>query len=79
MKGITRIHVNRHKIDGNRKHGTNDAVLTVKRGKRNDYGVEVQVLGPCTIVYRPDKPLPCGARVWIETTSDVVIKPAAEE
>jgi hypothetical protein len=21
------------------------------------------------VVYSPDKPLPCGARVWIETTS----------
>ena len=36
MKGVTRIHVNRHKIDANRKHGSSEAVLTVKRGKRNE-------------------------------------------
>ena len=27
------IHVNQHKIRANKKHGTNDEVLTVKTGK----------------------------------------------
>jgi hypothetical protein len=31
----------------------------------------VKILGPVEIVYRPDKPLSCGARVWVETQSEV--------
>jgi len=31
----------------------------------------VKILGPAEIVYRPDKPLSCGARVWVETQSQV--------
>lgn len=63
----TVIHVNQHVIKANRKHGKNDPVLTCKTYKSNKYGHEVYVNGPCRIVYRPDKPLPCGAHVWIET------------
>jgi hypothetical protein len=25
-----------------------------------------------TIIYSPDKPLPCGAKVWIETELEVI-------
>jgi len=25
------------------------------------------------VVYRPDKPLSCGAKVWIETESEVIL------
>jgi hypothetical protein len=28
----------------------------------------------CTVIYNPDKPLSCGAKVWVETTSEVVIR-----
>ncbi|NEP25856.1 MAG: hypothetical protein F6K49_28935 [Moorea sp. SIO3I6] len=27
--------------------------------------------GPCKIVYQPDNPLDCGARLWIETFCDI--------
>ena len=32
------IHVNMHKIRANKKHGTNEPVLTVKEGRKNTYG-----------------------------------------
>tara|TARA_R100000687_G_C6377493_1_gene130992 strand:- start:209 stop:427 length:219 start_codon:yes stop_codon:yes gene_type:complete len=67
------IHVNQHKIKSNSKHNKNEPVLTVKTYKSNDYGHEVEIDGPCKVVYRPNKPLSCGARVWIETESEVKI------
>lgn len=70
MKTI--IHVNQHKIKRNAKTGEREPVLTVKTYKSNTYCHEVTIDGPCKVVYRPDKPLSCGARVWIETESGVV-------
>ena len=67
------IHVNQHVIKANTKHNKNDPVLTVKTYKSNDYGHEVEIDGPCKVVYRPNKPLSCGAKVWIETKSEVKI------
>ena len=69
MKTI--IHVNQHVIKSNRKNGTNDPVLTVKTYKSNNYAHEVIINGPSKVIYRPDKPLSCGAHVWIETESKV--------
>ena len=66
-----RIHVNQHKIRSNLKTGERQPVLTVKTYKSNTYCHEVVVGGPCKVIYSPDKPLPCGARVWIETEHDV--------
>ena len=71
MKTI--IHVNQSVIRHNHKHGTRDPVLTVKTYKSNDYAHEVLVKGDSKIVYSPDKPLSCGARVWIEAEGEVVI------
>ena len=72
MKKI--IHVNQHKIKYNRKTGKEIPVLTVKTYKSNRYASEVSIEGPCRIVYRPNKPLSCGAHVWIETDGKVSIK-----
>jgi len=67
----TLLHVNQHNIRANSK-GANLPVLTVKDYKNNrkcntaiirdDSGAIVAKL-----VYSPDKPLACGAKVWIET------------
>ena len=38
---------------------------------QHNYAHEVYVDGPCKIVYSPDKPLSCGAKVWIETQDEV--------
>ena len=70
---IKRIHVNMHKIRFNKKHGTNEPVITVKTYKTNDYGHEVSILGESKVVYSPNKPLSCGARVWIETNAEVSV------
>ena len=69
------IHVNQHKIRSNLKHGTLEPVITIKEGRSNTYCHEVDILGPSKIVYGGnDKPLlNCGARVVIETESDIRI------
>ena len=66
-----RIHINQHRIKSNHKTGANEPVITVKTYKENRYGHSVMINGPSVVVYSPDKPLSCGARVWIETDSDV--------
>ena len=68
-----RIHINQHKIRANTKHGTDEPVITVKTYKSNEYGHDVQILGESRVVYSPNKPLSCGAKVWIETQAPVVI------
>jgi|TARA_R110000824_G_scaffold71948_8_gene184005 hypothetical protein len=71
MKTI--IHVNQHVIKSNRKNNIVNPVLTCKTYKDNRYAHEVQILGPSRVVYSPDKPLSCGAHVWIETQDEVII------
>jgi len=71
MKTI--IHVNQHVIKSNRKNGVLDPVLTVKTYKENRYAHEVEIYGPSKVVYSPEKPLSCGAHVWIETQSEVKV------
>ena len=68
-----KIHINMHVIRSNKKNGTNDPVITVKTYKSNTYGHEVEILGKSKVVYSPDKPLSCGARVWIETDGEVLV------
>lgn len=70
---IKKIHINQHKIRSNSKHGKNEPVITVKTYKDNRYASSVEIKGPCKIIYSPDKPLSCGAKVWIETKSDVIL------
>jgi len=72
MKTI--IHVNQHVVKANRKTGERKPVLTVKTWKSNRYAHEVIIMGPSKVVYSPDKPLSCGARVWIETDDEVLLK-----
>ena len=67
MKTI--IHVNQHVIKSNRKNGVEDPVLTVKTYKENIYAHEVEIKGDSKVYYSPDKPLSCGAHVWIETNN----------
>jgi len=76
MKTI--IHVNQHVIKSNSKTGERQPVLTVKTYKSNTYAHTVEIDGPSRIVYSPDKPLSCGAKVWIETFSNVTIDPVDE-
>ena len=70
----TFIHVNQALIRSNRKVNSEERVpvLTVKTYKTNTYCDSVDIKGPSRVVYSPDKPLSCGARVWIETEGEVV-------
>lgn len=69
------IHVNQHKIRSNKKNGTNEPVITIKQGSKNVYCHQVAILGPSKVVYGGnDRPLlNCGARVVIETESEVEV------
>ena len=69
----TKIHVNQHVVRSNKKHGKKEPVLTVKTYKSNTYAHEVEIKGESKVIYSPDKLLSCGARVWIETESEVVV------
>jgi hypothetical protein len=78
------IHVNQHRIKSNQKTGAREPVLTVKTYKSNDYAHEAIIRDAdgnevARVVYRPDKPLSCGARVWIETQLDVELLAQGEE
>ena len=68
----TVIHVNQHIIKRNQKTGEREPTLTVKTYKSNTYCHEVEIKGPSKVIYSPDKPLSCGARVWVETEEDVI-------
>jgi hypothetical protein len=68
---LTRIHINQHVIRRNKRDGTDEPPITVKRGRENTYCRSVEVLGPSRVVYAPARPLSCGARVWIETDAEV--------
>ena len=71
---LKRIHVNQHVIKKNRRDGTSDPCITVKTYKGNHYAMEAVIDGPSNVVYRPDCPLSCGAQIWIETKSPVIVK-----
>ncbi|MGD1714960.1 hypothetical protein [Dapis sp. BLCC M172] len=79
-KNPTKIHVNQHFIKVNGKRIKEDPlmtpdqlipVVTLKQTNRNDMGYQMVIDGPCSIVYKPYKPLPCGAHLWIETYKPV--------
>ena len=77
MKTI--IHVNQHVIRANIKHGTSEPCLTVKTYKDNRYASEAIIRDEngkevARVVYRPQKPLSCGARCWIETKMEVTVE-----
>ena len=69
------IHVNQHKIRSNKKNNSLEPVITIKEGKKKTYCSEVEILGPSRIVYGGNEKtiLSCGARVVIETESEIKI------
>jgi hypothetical protein len=77
MKTI--IHINQHNIKKNSKLGSGLPVITCKTYKDNIYANEVVILDKngevaAKVIYSPDKPLSCGARVWIETYNKIEIQ-----
>ncbi|MGB3514679.1 MAG: DNA-binding protein [Microcoleaceae cyanobacterium] len=73
--GKNTVHFNRHHIKQNQKNKNTDKyVLSAQRGSGIlAKGHEVEIHGPCRIVYRPEKPHSCGATVWIETLATVSV------
>tara|TARA_R100001369_G_C3232968_1_gene152495 strand:+ start:106 stop:345 length:240 start_codon:yes stop_codon:yes gene_type:complete len=72
----TRIHINQHHIKANAK-GSDLPVITVKDYKRNRKTNSAQIVDSkgfvvARVMYRPDNPLPCGAKVWIETDLEII-------
>jgi len=77
MKKI--IHINQHVIRRNTKTGERNPVITCKTYKTNDYADKVIIKDKdgdevATIIYSPDKPLSCGARVWKKTKNEIEFK-----
>jgi hypothetical protein len=71
---IKRVHVNRHVLAGNLKHGRNDAALTIQTSRGPLPASVVEMRGTCRLVQAglsAPKPLSCGARVWVETRGEV--------
>jgi len=68
-----RIHINQHVIRANKKNGTSNPCITVKTSKSNHYTYAAEIDGLSRVVYSPNKPLSCGARVWIETDAVVTL------
>jgi len=86
------LHVNRHVIASNKKNGTRlpPLVAKLKSKRKHDSSRSLKGLQSTTLalsdsngrvvarlVYRPDKPLNCGATAWLETDLAVVDEDAA--
>jgi hypothetical protein len=73
MKQI--LHVAQDAIRKNAKHGTNEPAIIIrdyKDGKRvHEAALVVDGREVGRFVYRPHKPLSCGARLWLEVDTDV--------
>ena len=74
----TIVHVNQFKI--RQRH---PLPLTVKTYRSNTEASQADIVVDgrvvASVVYRPDKPLSCGARVWIEVPSDPQVEVQTKE
>jgi hypothetical protein len=70
---ITRIHVNQHKL-----RAGDPQPLTVKdyRDNRPASRADIIVNGEvvASIIVDYDHPLPCGAKAWVQTDAEVVVR-----
>jgi len=79
----TVVHINQHNIKANNK-GADLPVITVKTYKSNTYAKglilrdkEGQEIG--RLIYSPDKPLSCGAKVWLQFNDEVISVEASDD
>ena len=72
-KAKTIVHVNQHMLKYNQKNHAEFPVLTVKHRGKTYYAHEVIYHDPSTTMYRPHKPLSCGAVCWVETEGNVTL------
>jgi hypothetical protein len=66
------IHVNRQHIAMNAKDGGKRPVYTVKQNGKTRYAQEIEISGPCRLVYNGEQ-LTCGARACIETEAQITL------
>jgi hypothetical protein len=75
---LKRIHVNQHVIRRNAKQGEREPPIRIKVGRDNIPAHRVVIQGESELVYWPENPLSCGARLWIETHSPLVVETDSE-
>jgi hypothetical protein len=73
------LHVNRNVLQSNAKHDTCEPPIRLQEGSQVSYAHEVELLDDAgrvvlTFIYRPDAPLPCGGKLWIETELECRVK-----
>jgi len=74
---MVRVYINRHVVAANQKSGERNPPITILRGKgRRTYALGVELIGTARVIYSPDKPLSCGARVWIECDDAMSVEPS---
>jgi hypothetical protein len=75
VKVMMIVTVNRHIVARNRKNNERQPPLRSSMGRygKPKYHQEIKFNGGGRLIYNPDKPLPCGATVWIEIDSGGVI------
>lgn len=67
----TIIHVNKQTIQSNNKYSRTDPPITIKTSKSNTYAQRANICDKdgnviASVIHSPEKPLSCGAKVWIE-------------
>lgn len=68
------ITVCKNTVLSNKKRGENKPPIRIASGKYDKSprrAHSVQIIGDSRVVYSPDKPLPWGARAWIECEATI--------
>lgn len=68
---IKRVHVNQFVIRANRRTGANEPPISIQTSRGVHRARTVEIDGPSRLVYAPEHPLPCGARLWVETRAPI--------
>lgn len=69
----TYLHISQKNVKHNKKTGDRLPVVTARNSRGVTYGHVARIDGPSRLIYRPDDPLACGARVFLETTAPVTV------
>lgn len=69
------VHVYQQRIRSNIKAAPEEREppIIIRDKKNRTYANEIEINGPCRIVYSPDEPLDCGARLWIAVPDETTI------
>lgn len=70
---VKRIHVNQHIVKANRKSGEREPVITIQTSKGPFTAKDIKIHGSSKVIYSPDKPLKCGATIWVETKAPITV------